>query len=128
MGDKIKLSLRKQDRLSHIKLIDKVFKSSHSIKAFPLIFTYNYHEDNTLPFQVLVSVPKRRFNKAVDRNRIKRLVKECFRLKRPLFLAALKEQSIYGAFIYTNKEMPDFQIIEKSVNKILSKLNENPGN
>ncbi len=124
-----KLSLRKQESLTDVKLIDQVFKSSHSIKAFPLIFSYNFLENtnvkNISPIQVLFSVPKRKFKKAVDRNRIKRLIRECFRLKKPIFLSALKDKYIYGAFIYTNKEIPDFQLIDKSISKIISKLNEN---
>jgi len=127
MGDRLRLSLRKQESLTDVKLIENVFKSSQSIKAFPLIFSFNLLESTTLPsIQVLFSVPKRKFKKAVDRNRIKRLIRESFRLKKPLFIAALQGQSVYGAFIYTNKELPDFQSIDKSISKIINKLNEKP--
>ncbi len=125
MGEGSKFGLSKQDILTDVKLIDKVFKASLSIKAFPLIFSYNLLEKSNLPIQVLFSVPKRKFKKAVDRNRIKRLMKECFRLKKPELLEALNGQSIYGAFIYTNKEISDFQSIDKSIAKIIAKLNEN---
>lgn len=129
MGDNIPLRLPKRESLTDVKLIDRVFKSSLSIKAFPLIFSYNFHEiSEQASVQVLFSVPKRKFKKAVDRNRLKRLMRECFRLKKQDFMAALAQRSLYGAFIYTNREISDFTAIDKSFSKIILKLHENPGN
>jgi ribonuclease P protein component len=126
MGERSKLRLKKQESLTDVKLIDLVFKSKLSIKAFPLIFSYNLLENSSIDLQVLFSVSKRKFKKAVDRNRIKRLTRECFRLRKPQFQAALKGRQIYGAFIYTNKEITDFQSVDKAMAKIISKLDENP--
>ena len=76
-------TFRKQERIVSLKLMETLFEkgSSHSVAAFPLraIYTETERQAGCAPVQVLISVPKKRFKHAVDRNRVKRQVREAYR-------------------------------------------------
>ena len=73
-------TLGKTERLKSRKLIKKLFEEGISIKNYP--FRLVYIATETPPIKSSFSVPKRNFKKAVDRNRIKRLIKEAYRLEK----------------------------------------------
>ena len=76
----MKFTSGKQARLKSKKLIGKLYEEGKSIKVFPLRMVYIQTEHTSkFPAQVGVSVPKRNFKSAVDRNRIKRLLRETYR-------------------------------------------------
>ncbi|WP_299156168.1 ribonuclease P protein component [uncultured Tenacibaculum sp.] len=76
----MKFTLGEQERLKSKKLLGKLYEEGKSIKVFPLRMVYIQTEHTSkFPVQVGVSVPKRNFKKAVDRNRIKRLLRETYR-------------------------------------------------
>lgn len=124
MGEaSVKLSLSKSERLRNVKQIDFLFKNSTSIKGFPLVFTYLlFEQKQNAQIQALFSAPKRNFKKAVDRNRIKRVMRDRLRLLKPQLIEALNGQNIQFAIIYTSRELPDYKAIDKSLLKIISKL------
>jgi ribonuclease P protein component len=126
MGDNnIKLSLSKPERLRNVKQIDALFKHSTSLKAYPLIFSYLLFENlQQSQMQALFAAPKRNFKKAVDRNRVKRILRDRFRLLKPVFTEALNGRYIHFALIYTAKDLPDYRVIDKSLQKIISKLHD----
>jgi ribonuclease P protein component len=125
MGEIIQLSLSRTERLKNIKLIDSVFKSAISVKAFPLILSYKLATFPTeTPVQFLFTVSKRNFKRAVDRNRIKRIMRDRLRLQKAELIAALHGKSIFGALIYTAKVVPDYREIDKSILKLIQKLDE----
>ena len=76
--------------------------------------------------QAAVSVSSRIFKKAVDRNRIKRMMREAYRLQKPLLeqklMGANKRLSVF--FIYTGKQMPEYNPLEQAMQKLLKKLIE----
>jgi len=77
------------------------------------------------PAQFAVSVPKRAFAKAVDRNRIKRIIREVYRLNKVAIYEALllQEGEQYGfMFLYSGKREPTFAEIEKSLKKLIKIL------
>ena len=74
----------------------------------------------------MVSVSKKRFKHAVDRNRVKRLVREAFRLNRAPLNAALQtlpqNQAFRLAFVFVGKGMPDYKAVEHAICQIVDKL------
>jgi ribonuclease P protein component len=117
-------SLPKSERLNKKILISKVYESGIAIKAFPLIFSYQLTDKSYFDMpQILFTVSKRKFKRAVDRNRIKRLMREAYRLKKQdLLLNIPEKQSLFGVVTFTNKELPDFLTIQKSFEKIEKQL------
>lgn len=77
------------------------------------------------PAEVSFSVSKKSFKRAVIRNLLKRRLREAYRLNKPAFYASIPEgQQIAIMFIYTCKEVKDYQSIEKGMQKALKKLGE----
>lgn len=80
---------------------------------------------DTQRVQVLISVSKRHFKHAVDRNRVKRQIREAYRLNKQILLAALPEnQRLALAFIWLSNEHFDTKVVEEKVKKLLTKAKE----
>ncbi len=125
MGEMMPLRLSRNERLKNVKLIDSVFKSAIAVKSFPLIFSYKHSDFPTdVPLQLLFTVSKRNFKRAVDRNRIKRVLRDRLRLQKPELIKALNGKPVFGAIIYTSKILPDYQEIDKAIQKLIQKLHE----
>ncbi|TRZ46075.1 ribonuclease P protein component [Robertkochia solimangrovi] len=114
----------KTEKLKSRKLIDKLFSEGRSVSKFPLRLVYLQTElpEDTI-VQVAVSVSKRNFKKAVDRNRIKRLIREAYRLNKDKIKPHLETPHAF-MFLYTSKEITDFHTLEKSMKKLLKKFRE----
>ena len=76
------------------------------------------------PVQMTVSVSKKRFKRAVDRNRIKRLVREAYRLQKPQLYEQLGEtdEQLAWMIIFVGKEMPEYRRVEKAMRKLRTKF------
>lgn len=111
----------KQDRLCSQKLIDNLFLSGNKLMVFPYSIRWMVSEQN----QVLISAPKRKFHHAVDRNRVKRLTRECYRLHKPQLYTILDQHNIHLAIAitYIHTEILDFQVLQHRFDKILQQLN-----
>ena len=127
-----KHTLGKQERLYSRKLIDSLFKGggSRAMSGFPLRMVYAMTErhEGEPAAQILVSVPKRCFKRAVKRNRIKRLVREAYRLNKHILADALErhepQMSATMAFIYTDSHLHDYATVEQRVRNLLTRLSE----
>jgi len=123
----LKQTFTKAERLSSRKLIELLFGSKQFFFQYPFKVLYQEIElKNQFPVQVLVSVSKRNFKKAVDRNRIKRLVREAFRKNKELLYETRKnkEKLLLLGLIYTGKTIPGYAEIEQKIILILHRLNE----
>ena len=105
----------KHNKLCGKERIAALYKDGHRFTAWPLRVTYTPVEENT---QVLVWAPKSLFKHAVQRNRLRRLMREAYRLHQDL----LGEAHYRIAFNYMDKEEQPYAVIEKAVCKALNKI------
>ncbi len=119
----LRFTLRKKERLSSKKHIQELFDDGSSFFLFPFKVFYQAHNEDTLPTQWLISVPKKLHKRAVDRNLIKRRVREAYRLhKHQISLSS--EKSLFIAYIYVSKEILPYSEIENKLNQSLHRLNK----
>lgn len=112
------------EKLKSKIIIDKLFTEGNNLKQFPLKLIYlpiNNPEITTC--KTGVSVPKRNFKKAVDRNYLKRLMREAFRKNKYLVESNLK-QNYALMFIYTSRKKHEYQEISDCIVQLLNKLIE----
>lgn len=113
----------KDQKLKSRKLLQKLFAEGKHVSAFPLRAIW-LPENDIRFFQAGVSVSSRHFKKAVDRNRIKRLIREVLRLQKNELENSLttnnKQLSLF--LIYTGKELPEYNAIFENCAVILKKL------
>lgn len=120
-------TLPKAERLSWKRYIDQLFAEGQSFVAFPLRVVYLWTEEPMpAPASILVSVPKKKFKRAVKRNFIKRQVREAYRVRKYDVIEPLKDKnkSLLLAFLYLDKEIHPFADMEKAMNKTVRILRE----
>ncbi|WP_334055966.1 ribonuclease P protein component [Polaribacter sp. P097] len=115
----MKYTLGKQERLKSKKLIEKLYKEGSSVKAFPLrmVFLQTEHTSE-YPAQMGVSVAKRNFKKAPDRNRLKRLMRESYRLQKEIVYDNADKPYVF-MISYLGKEEKEYHEIYTKMNKLL---------
>lgn len=115
-------TLSKEERLSWKRYIDLLFAKGQSFVAFPLRVVYLI-TDEELPARVsiIVSVPKKKFKRAVKRNLIKRQVRETYRIHKYDLIDPLTEKNkhLLVAFLYLDKEVLSFATMEKAMLKAI---------
>ncbi|MEN9919473.1 MAG: ribonuclease protein component [Bacteroidota bacterium] len=120
---KTKYTLNKEERLYAQKRIDALFNSGESFIAYPLRIVYTIREvneqDDCCSISILTSVSKRKFKRAVKRNRVKRLIKEAYRLNKNNFCFSTlsTKQSLDIGFLFLKDELPEYAEIEKAMLK-----------
>mgnify|MGYP001587997813 CR=1 FL=1 len=115
----MKHTLGKEERLKSKKLIESLYQKGSSVKVFPLrmIFLQTAHTSN-FPAQVGVSVAKRNFKLAVDRNRIKRLMRESYRLQKGIVYDHLENPYVFMISYIGKAEVP-YQELFLKMEKLL---------
>ncbi len=118
----MKFTFSNHEKLKSKTLIEKLFTEGDSVSSFPLRLVYlpATFDSDTL-FKTGVSVSKRNFKKAVDRNRIKRLLRESFRLHKSMYIS---NKSISYAFmiLYIGKDVPTLTQIETKMAQLFEKF------
>ncbi len=114
----------KQEKLKSKKLIDALFVEGKSVKAFPLRMVFI---ETSLPYpeitiQTGVSVSKRNHKLAVTRNRIKRLMREAYRIHKNMI--ETKGITFAVLIIYTSRDIVTFSEMEKAMIKVLKRFND----
>jgi ribonuclease P protein component len=97
------------------------------MSAFPIKMIYDLVDSSDTPLKAGVTVSSRTFKKAVQRNRVKRVLREAFRLQKTTLQTALKERQQYLTifFIFTGKELPVYVEVYEKMGILLNKLAAN---
>lgn len=115
----------KNDRLCSKTVIDELFRSGTGFKEYPIRIVQLPIAENDTPAKLLISVPKKRFKKAISRNLIKRLIREAYRLHRTELMEKWRSEGKYFAlaFVYIGTDIPTFHDLNEAMQRIVEKLN-----
>ena len=119
------LEFPKKEKLCSKKAIERLFENGKSIseKSFRVIWNFEKNNDNVV-IKSLIIVSKKRLKLAIERNRIKRKIKETYRLQKKhleLFLQRNNKQ-LNLAILYQEEEIMDSNTLEQKINLLLSRL------
>ncbi len=117
-GDAL-FSFPKKEKLKNKKVIEALFTEGKNLKQNPIKLIYlntDYTDDTKV--KVAVVAPKKKFKKAVDRNRVKRLLREAYRLNKPLIFNNI-EGNFAFIFLYLGNTMPSFNEVDKAMKLLL---------
>lgn len=124
-----RFTLSKEDRICSKKLINELFTGNgRSMTAFPLrvVFMKRTIIDDQPRAAMLVSVPKRYFKHAVDRNRVKRQVREAFRRNKSIITQNLTDdhEAVAMAFVWLTDEKYPSSEVENRMVRLLTRISE----
>lgn len=121
----MQFSYPKNEKLKSHKTIDRLFSEGKSVSKYPLRLVYveNTDEHNSEKVLMGVSVSKKYFKKAVDRNYFKRVLRECYRLNQDLLKENLEKPYAF-MFFYQTKEKLSYQEIEEKTIQLFQKFKE----
>jgi ribonuclease P protein component len=119
-------TFEKEERLCNKKLIDGLFHNGSSFLCYPFKASWMFIDGpQQFPVQILFSVSKKRFKRAVDRNLIKRRMREAYRLNKQQYLYDLlssRDKKIVLSLGYIGKEIAPCERTEKKMLKLLLQL------
>ena len=118
----MKFTYNKKEKLKSKKLIDQLFTEGKSVSVYPLrlVFLRTNFNENIIA-KTGVSVGKKNFKAAVERNRIKRLIREAYRLNKPQYFNNITTQYAF-MILYIGKTKPTFNEVESKMNLLFEKF------
>ena len=118
-------TLNKQQKLKGVKAVRTLFNNHNVVTSFPLKVVFNYHKNDSATVKVGFSVAKRKINKAHQRNRIKRILREGFRqYKNQLLVDRENVYEISIMFIYLGGKSIKLPLIKQKMEEAIHKLNK----
>nr|WP_294948141.1 ribonuclease P protein component [uncultured Mucilaginibacter sp.] len=119
-------TFKKEERLCNKKLIDGLFHNGSSFLCYPFRASWMLSDtEQQFPVQILFAVAKKRYKRAVDRNLIKRRMREAYRLNKQSLLYTVlagADKRIVLSIGYIGKEIADYAFIEKKMLKLLAQI------
>ncbi len=124
----IKCTFDKDERLKSRKIIHELFESGKILHNYPfkVLYAYRLSHESKFPAQIAVSVSKKNFKRAVDRNYIKRKIREAYRTNKHDLYSILtdRNQILYLFVIYTAKKDLAYSVIEQEIRSLISTLKQ----
>ncbi len=118
----------KKERICSKTLFEEIIRNRQSFSIYPLkcYFLINRQHTSLLPNQIAISVPKRKVHSAVHRNKIKRLIREAYRLNKNILSEGEVESSTQYQMIivFIGKSIPSFKTINDKIITILKRLSQ----
>lgn len=113
----------KEERLCSRKLLDRLYAEGHRLMAYPFSVQW-IATDGPAPCQVMIVAPKRRFHHAVDRNRVRRLTRECWRRRKPALYDFLQQHNLCIALslVYVHNEIMTYEQLSRKADKLMAAL------
>jgi len=121
----MRLTFGKSEKLTSTKTIESLFATGNTLKKFPFLIRYKlYSETEQIHVKIAFSIPKKSFKKAVDRNAIRRKIKEIYRLNKTdlIEVCSEKKTSLALFLIYSAKENIPYETLEGKLKLILHDL------
>ncbi|HHP7242848.1 MAG TPA: ribonuclease P protein component [Cyclobacteriaceae bacterium] len=123
MGGADNYSFKKHERLTANKQISLLFKNGNSILVHPILCKF-LPNDHTATNQILISVSKKKLKRSVDRNLMKRRIREAYRLNKHVLNQTGGNPYLYIGFIYLPQTLFSFHDIQEKLIALLKRLNE----
>ncbi len=121
-----KSTFKKNERLCSRTLMDRLFQGDNCTKAaYPIRAIFlPIEEEEQKGVSILISVPKKRFHNAVDRNRVKRQIREAYRKNKHALIEQVNQtgKGLLMAFVYVSSEIEPTGHIEKRMIRLLDKI------
>lgn len=115
-------SFSRKEKLKSKKRIAQLFEEGKALTVYPLKLIYLEANEQPSKIQAAVTVPKKNFKSAVARNKIKRLLRESYRLNKAIVFNNTQGQFAF-LFLYLGKEIPTFQEVQGKMVSLLKKFN-----
>ena len=120
------LTYGKDEKLKSRKVIELLFTNGHSFSIYPLKVLYKIESGGEKGLKAGVAVSTRLFKKAVNRNRIKRLIRESYRIQKNVLKESVLNQEVTMSifFIYLDKNKTTYSAISETMKKCLDRLHQ----
>lgn len=121
----MRFTFQKEEKLTGLKVFAELTANGNSFFVHPFRIVWKIADDEQkYPARAAFAVPKRNFKKAVDRNRIKRLLRETYRMHKHELYETLKTKDVKISvmFIYAGKVLPQYNELERKIILSLQRL------
>jgi ribonuclease P protein component len=117
-------SYNKKEKLKSRKQLERIFTKGKSFTVFPVKIFYELNEEQDNIIKTGVGVSRKNFKRSVDRNRIKRLLREAYRTEKIELLNYLEQnkKQIALFFLYVDKNQPQHIFLKQNVQAAIKKL------
>ena len=114
--------LPKSEKLHSFGAIRRLFSEGRGGFVYPLRYVVYAEQGEEMSAEILFSTPKKFLKRANKRNKVRRRMREAYRLNKQMLLASENPRQIQAALIYSSKEVVDYKTIENATKRILENL------